>query len=327
MDPIRRLWRHLVGRLRPPTRRGAADWRAVHSRLKPAELEHLFATARDRYTGDGAIVDLGTWIGGSTAAMAAGLALNPRPAARSRKIHAFDQFVVTAWMAEQKDLPEITGIPVGESFLPVFLRAMSPWAARLEVHPGDFTKLEWTHGPIEVAHVDIMKNWALTNAMLRKVFRELMPGRAIVLHQDFAHYNTVWIHLVMHRLRAHFEPVGQIPGTPTVEFRLTAPIPASLLDREYGFADFDDAEEKAAFAWSRALVGDDFLKLNIDAAEAMLPLHRGDWAEAQRRLDRALERERAYRAEHPAERRVSELSQVQARIRKVAPAGADGEAQ
>jgi hypothetical protein len=42
--------------------------------------------ARAAYRGDGAIVDLGCWLGGSTAALVDGLRENPRPAARSRRV-------------------------------------------------------------------------------------------------------------------------------------------------------------------------------------------------------------------------------------------------
>ena len=228
------------------------DWRAVRSMLTAAEREHLFHAARDRFTGQGAILDLGTWLGGSTAALAAGLKENRNERTKSQKVHAFDLFELNSYLKQAYPYPELADVPAGGSFLHVFQRNLTPWAIQVETHPGDFTKYDHPLGPVELVHVDIMKNWALTNAVLRKFFRDLIPGVSMVLHQDFVHYNTVWIHLVMYRLRDHFEAVSHVPGSTTVEFKLRSAIPSSLLDHEYGFADFDAPERQAAFAWSRS---------------------------------------------------------------------------
>lgn len=291
-----------------------ADWRNVRSMLTPAERDHLFHAARDRFTGAGAILDLGTWLGGSTAALAAGLASNPDRRARGQRVHAFDLFELNSYLKEHYPYPELASIPVGASFLPAFERNIAPWAAHVEAHAGDFTRFEQPLGPVELVHVDIMKNWALTNAVLRKFFRDLIPGVSMVLHQDFVHYNTVWIHLVMYRLRAHFEPVAHVPGSTTVEFKLRSAIPPAMLDHAYSFADFTPEERAATFAWSRSLIADDFLRFNIDAAEAMTPVHMGDRAAAEPLLAKALDAEAAYKAAHPLEKRRSELGQVKARL-------------
>ena len=163
-------------------------------------------------------------------------------------------------------------------------------------------------------HVDIMKTWGPANAVLHKFFPDLVPGVSWIVHQDFVHYNTVWIHLLMYRFREHFDTVHHIAGSTAVEFRLRSAIPPALLQREYGYSDFDAAERKAAFAWSRSLIDDPFLRFNIDAAEAMTPLHMGDREAAGRLLRPALAAEAAYKEQHPQERRRSELTRVEERL-------------
>lgn len=279
------------------------------------ERQHLFDAARQRFTGEGAIIDLGTWLGGSTAAMAAGLSANTNDVGRHR-VHAFDLFRMNAWMKENYRYPELADIPVGGSFRPVFEKNLRPWADRVVVHAGDLSEHPWSGGPVELVHVDIMKNWALTNTVLRTIFKHLIPGRSIIVHQDYAHFNTVWIHLVMYRLRAHFEPIALVPDSTSYEFRSVSAIPPSLLDHTYGFADFDREEERAAFAWSRALVSDPFKALNIDAAEASLYLQKGDLATAEALLTAGLAKEEAYKASHPQEHRRSELILVKQRLEK-----------
>ncbi len=303
---------NLLRKLFSPKSASVADWRAVRSMLTPAERDHLFHATRDRFTGQGAILDLGTWLGGSTAALAAGLKENRDQRAKSQKVHAFDLFELNSYLKQAYPYPELADIPAGGSFLHVFQRNLAPWAVQVETHPGDFTKYDEPLGPVELVHVDIMKNWALTNAVLRKFFRDLIPGVSMVLHQDFVHYNTVWIHLVMYRLRDHFEAVAHVPGSTTVEFKLRSAIPPSLLDHGYGFADFDAAERRDAFAWSRSLISDAFLRFNIDAAEAMTPVHMGDRSGAEELLTKALAAEADYKVQHPEERRRSELARVKA---------------
>ncbi len=304
------LLRKLFGRSHTP----ATDWRTVRSMLTTAERDHLFHTARDRFSGQGAILDLGTWLGGSTAALAAGLKENNNDRIRSQKVHAFDLFELNSYLKETYPYPELADVPAGASFLHVFQRNLAPWAAQVETHAGDFTKDDQPLGPVELVHVDIMKNWPLTNAVLRKFFRDLIPGVSLVLHQDFVHYNTVWIHLVMYRLRDHFEAGAHVAGSTTVEFKLRSAIPPALLDHVYGFGDFDAAERKATFNWSRSFIKDPFLRFNIDAAEAMTPLHMGDRGAAEVLLNDALSAEADYKAKHPEERRRSELGQVKARL-------------
>ncbi len=206
------FWQRLMGNT-------VADPPKVGTMLKKQELDHLFDLARTRFTGQGTIVDLGTWLGGSTVALCDGLKMNTDPRVKGHKLHAFDLFVLNAWLKKAYPLPELAAIPEGGSFLPVFEQNLAPWSDLLETHAGDLTVFEWTHGPVELVHVDIMKTWSLANAVLRLFFQELIPGVSIVLHQDFVHYNTVWIHLLMYRLKDHFEPIGQVPGTTTVEFR------------------------------------------------------------------------------------------------------------
>lgn len=239
---------------------------------------------------------------------------NPIEQARRCKVHAFDLFVLNEYLKEHYPHPELAAVPVGGSFLHVFEKNLAPWASHVDTHPGDFTQFDTHLGHLELLHVDIMKNWALTNAVLQKFFKDLIPGVSLVMHQDFVHYNTVWIHMVMYRLKDYFEPGVHVAGSTTVEFKLRSAIPRSLLERTYGFDDFDVEERRAVFAWSRSFVHDPFLRFNIDAAEAMAPLHMGDHASAAALLQAALESEARYKAAHPEVTRRSELWRVKARL-------------
>src|SRR5262245_40948254 len=60
--------------------------------LRPDEINLLHWLAATFYQGNGAIVDAGCFLGGSTYALASGLAQNRSPAAANRRIDTFDCF-------------------------------------------------------------------------------------------------------------------------------------------------------------------------------------------------------------------------------------------
>ncbi len=227
------------------------------------------------YTGQGALLDLGCWLGSTTIPLAAGLAENRQPGARLRRVQAFDQFIWESWME-----PFVQGTPLagrfapGASFREDFEQRCTPWRDRIDVRTCDLAAFEWTEGPIEFLLVDAMKSWPLANAIARTFFPHLIPGVSLVVHQDFSHYYTSWIHLQMARLRDCFEPVADLEGSCSLVFRLTRPIPAPLLLGELTFADFSDSEIDEAFALSRRQVAA-AKHPAIEAARLMTYLHAG----------------------------------------------------
>lgn len=227
------------------------------------------------YTGQGALLDLGCWLGSTTIPLADGLSENRHPGTGSRRVLAFDQFVWEAWMD-----PFVQGTPLagqftpGDSFREEFERRCSPWRDRIEVCSCDLTAFEWTGGPIEFVLVDAMKSWPLANAIARTFYSHLIPGVSVLVHQDFSHYYTSWIHLQMFRLRDYFEPMADLDSSCSLVFRLTRPIPASLLRSELSFTDFSDRDIDAAFTLSRSQVA---LGKHpaIEGAHMMTYLHAG----------------------------------------------------
>jgi hypothetical protein len=93
----------------------------------------------------------------------------------------------------------------------------------------------------------------------------LLPG-SLVVHQDFAHAHTPWVHLVQYRLRGSFEPVLDVPNSCSLVFRVRRPVADAGVD--LGWGSFDVEEVLDAFAWSRTLVAAD-KHPRIAAAEAM----------------------------------------------------------
>ena len=209
----------------------------------PGERLYLYQYARDHYTGQAAIIELGSWLGSLVAALAEGLQSNSRIDPNSVRIHAFDNFQFYPWMRDEFSRCQLP-IPQqeGESFLDLFTKLMKPWQSMVVAHEQDLSRPQWKPEPIELLVVDVMKSWELANAVLRSFFPHLVPGLSIVLHQDFADFSTPWIILTMHRLRDYFEHVGGVAHSGSVVFRLTKQIPPEMLQQEYSLEEFSQEE-------------------------------------------------------------------------------------
>lgn len=248
----------------------------------PEERRYLIEYARDQFTGEGEVVDLGCWLGSASAALAEGLMQNPRPAAAQRLVHAFDFFRYDADMASDFARAGLGGrYRQGELFLDAFQAAVARWSERIRPAAADLRTAAWPGGPIEFLFVDAMKSWDLTRGIVRGFFPSLIPGRSLIAHQDFAQYDTPWIPLLMHRLADEFSPDAHVPQSNTVVFRLVRPIPPEKIERPYSYEDFSDAEVEEAFRRAAEWVSED-RRGGLAAGRIMADLHRGRYESAER---------------------------------------------
>lgn len=254
----------------------------------PEERQYVQDYARDAYTGQGQIVDLGCWLGSLTVPLAIGLQDNPNPPALGC-VHAYDLFEWAEWMNVCVEYTPLRGkYKEGDNFLQEFLDQTKPWKDLIKVYPGDLNQMVWQPDQsIEFLMIDAMKSWELLNSIVRIFFPALVPGLSLVSHQDFCHYFTVWIHLVMYRFKDYFEPICYVPEQ-TFVFKYLKPLPAEWMSKSYGFEDFSETEMAAAFDYSLSITPAQG-KPNVAAAKAMLYFHLGDADQARLEIKRAKE--------------------------------------
>lgn len=180
---------------------------------------------------EGAIVDLGTFVGATTACLALGVLNNRRfsgEAVNRTRIHAYDLFQCDHIGAPMMN--KFIGDRIyaeGDDILPIFKERLRPLLSLVDIHAGDIRQEKWTsEQPIEILGVDLCKHISITDYVIREFFTRLQPG-SLVLHQD---YMTGWlphIHISMGYFRECFDIMEEAPNAYTVSFRMKKPISSS----------------------------------------------------------------------------------------------------
>src|SRR4026209_1339620 len=96
---------------------------AVPTMLSEEELRYLTWLGAEAWTGRGAILEVGPWLGGSTRALAEGV--RQRTHCRPGVLTSMDNFVWKSFMAQRSGL----SLKEGESFLPYFQKNMADFGS------------------------------------------------------------------------------------------------------------------------------------------------------------------------------------------------------
>lgn len=172
----------------------------------------------------GAIVDLGSFLGGSTLALAAGAAGN------DGIVDAFDRFRLEddsqrAWIPAGFDLRP------GDSTRDVFAHNTRRVADRVRKHEGEIEDQSFTD-PIAVLFVDITKSWTTADMVWSTFLPLLVPG-ALLIQQDLVHWGHPWCAIIMEHLADHFDHLGWVWYS-SAAYRCHTPVlnvPVPMLER------------------------------------------------------------------------------------------------
>jgi hypothetical protein len=224
---LRRPWRDVT---LPP------DAVGVPTMLSKMERRLLYSLARDHAGGDAAIVDAGSFLGGSTAALLAGVRDRPEPwpgpPVASYDLFQVDQYMVPKFFAEDHSLG------LGNSFRSRFDAHVAGFDVAHVVHEGDITRIGWSGDPIDVLFLDVLKSWEINDAVLRDFFPSLVPGRSVIVHQDYGWGDTPWIPITVEVMRDSLILVDWMEWGTHVFF-VERELPAELLERGVGGLDLD----------------------------------------------------------------------------------------
>jgi hypothetical protein len=243
------------------------------SETTPGERDLLLKFFRDDWSGTGTVVELGPFLGGTTRAIALGMAANPRLAADAA-LHTFDRFDEYHSATELRKAVEplvqrgvFTAAVADDlcrdaNFERLFHALHSPhaYAQRVHLHNSplpDRPEEVSTSKSLDVladgreisaVFVDGCKSWASTHYAMKFLLPRLREG-APVIFQDYGWYTCFWITSFVHALREYLEPAGRVDAT--YVFRLKKTITAEGIERRFALTPHEMGEtffRKAAAA-------------------------------------------------------------------------------
>ena len=141
-----------------------------------------------KFTGTGAAVELGPWLGQSTRCILAGLPPQYR-------LTTVDDFIWrSAWMDGHLSRTAFTPPGNFQTFLPLFreinaayLERLSVVEGRLSLYDGNeaIAEFEWTGEPIELLVVDCGRTFEVNETWFRKLQACFIPGESFIVMQDW----------------------------------------------------------------------------------------------------------------------------------------------
>ncbi|MGE4318223.1 MAG: hypothetical protein AB7E96_04885 [Deferribacterales bacterium] len=231
------------------------EWKANPSQkntpgmLGFSETAMLYYLAKDYYKGYGEIIDLGAFIGASSFALSRGLRENCI-AEKAGRIHAYDKFEANDKYLHDFIIKYVDKeFPTDGDFLSLYYKSVDGYNEYLNVNKGDFTTAKWLGHPVEILFIDIAKNTELNGTAIREFFPALMPGRSVVIHQDYHHPSLPFIHVTMEYLSDHFTIVNEKTDY-SILYLNTSKIPAEKLKKA---ADYDFTPEEKLEYMNRAI--------------------------------------------------------------------------
>ncbi len=259
-------------RFRIHRRAGAIE---VRSQMHAQEIALLHMLASRALEGRGDIADLGPLLGIGTCAMARGLAANPHPAARARRIVSYDIWrlgFVRSFLGSE--VPP--GSPDEFSLLPMFEATNADHLERILRVPGDLTAQAWAGGPIELLFVDVAKSVALMEHIAGTFYPALLPG-AWIVHQDFVHPDCWWLHVATGLMLDRLDYLYAVPWSSAL-FRLRDALPPGWSLPP--IATLPLAEKRAAIGRVRGIMRPGAERMMMDLVEARCLVDHGDRAGA-----------------------------------------------
>lgn len=203
-----------------PSQAGPEGLPCIPAMTTDAERECYYRLAKEAAP-KGEIVELGAWLGASTAYIAAGV----RDSGAETKVKVFDKFQTRPGhkrkVEEFYSKRTMAQCPLGPAIVE-FQQNLGPLMRYVEWHQGKIEneiKREWADNSISLLVSDAPKRVPQISPVLTALRKALQPG-AIMAWQDFCHFPSYEIPACLYRIREHLEFVEAIvPGT-TLVFRV-----------------------------------------------------------------------------------------------------------
>ncbi|MES0869196.1 hypothetical protein [Pseudovibrio sp. SCP19] len=202
--------------------------------LSREERSLLYLLARDHYRGDGVLIDGGSFLGSSTVSLAHGIrdnthSQNDMSVFRCKPIQAFEIGFLPRLKNGKEKFKEWGAFKYrfGDSFIPRLEQNIENYSDLIDLHVGDLVDFKFPATPIEICFIDVGKSVQLDDYVNKNFLANLIPGKSILVNQDFYFDRLPWIKVTMGYLKDYFEWIGQVRTS--VVYKNTKKIPQEVL--------------------------------------------------------------------------------------------------
>lgn len=204
--------------------------------IGPEERRCYLWLGKNLPSGNGCIVDAGSFVGASTLCFAAGAAAAGQREFNGRKIiHSYDYFKVVDQYVGDAISRDFRPINQGDSYLDIFEEQTAAYKDLIEAHPGNFLSHRWHGDPVILLFIDIAKTAELNSHAIAEFFPSLIPDYSVLVHQDYFHCWHPYIHISMEFLNDEFELLDEHVAHQSCVWRLTKPISEEKIERLYKY--------------------------------------------------------------------------------------------
>jgi len=210
----------------------------IPSMVSIEEKKYLKWLGASYWAGNGHIVEIGPWLGGSTYSLASGMDKNPSLSSSNKKLFTYDNFIWRSFMSQRASLD----INVGDSFREHFKKNLSKYSEFVvdfqESLPDEKVDndtyadnrrqykettdlLKWNvDESVEILFVDGAKSWSGMIYLLNEFCESLIPNISLIVCQDYKYWGTYWVPVIMEILidKLHLE---HVLNNNTVSFKLS----------------------------------------------------------------------------------------------------------
>ncbi len=207
------------------------------------ERKYLFHYASKVYTGKGKIVDLGCWLGATTVSMAQGLKDGGKLQQQGKYIYAYDLFQWNYVFNQHVIGTELDNLfNEGDDFIGEYEKNIHQFKDIIETRR-DIISSRWHGENIEFLLIDAMKTPEVTKAIVKGFYPNLMPKLSYVYHQDFDHYLTPWVHILIYLHHPYLKHIHDVPGAGGTVFKCIKSLPDEVLSEDFMALTESDTDE------------------------------------------------------------------------------------
>lgn len=216
--------------------------------ITPEERQYLYWLGADVWQGEGYVVEIGPWLGGSTWCLAAGMRQSGHPI--DKRLVVYDNFVWRDFMSSRTSLDLKPGDCFQSEFqknLQEFESTIDSWKQTLpdeviehdrEAHSKRYTDSENVplfrgvpgSDPVEILFIDGAKSWMGQKHLLLHVAERMIPGKSILVCQDFKYWGNYWVPMLSAMLGDDLQPIHNVRTATTLTSRLLQPLRTDWLE-------------------------------------------------------------------------------------------------